>query len=39
VEEGTSITPTQGSGTHASCLGIEFLGGMIHWHNPVGLET
>jgi hypothetical protein len=38
-EEGILIMPTQASGTHASCLGIVFLGGMICWHNVVGLET
>jgi hypothetical protein len=39
AEKGTLITPTQASGTHASFLGIVFLGGMISWHTSLGLET
>jgi hypothetical protein len=38
AEECTLTTPTQASGTHTSCVRTMFLGGMIRWHNAVGLE-
>jgi hypothetical protein len=39
AKEGVLTMPTQASGTHALRVGTMFLGGMICWHNAVGLET
>jgi hypothetical protein len=39
AEEGTLTMPNEASGTHAPCVVTMFLGGMVCWHNVLGLET